>query len=283
MNHPLKLHDAPRPSRLYLAGPMRGYPELNFQAFIKSGSLLEDMGFSVFNPAEEDLETGFNPALDEVQPEGYYVSCDIPAVTDCDLIVMLPGWEKSRLATLEALVASYLGKPAYRFDNGHLIDPGAILAAFSAKFLQAHQPVAAPALPPAPAPSAPQVAPQVTPQVSAEQRAKDATTGGEKCFKPARFEFLPAIPMEIVARVFGYGATKYEDRNWERGYKWSLSYGALQRHLHRFWAGETIDPESGEHHLGHAVFHCLAMMEWHRTHPELDDRPAPSRHQAGTK
>lgn len=105
-----------------------------------------------------------------------------------------------------------------------------------------------------------------------ENRRKDPTTGGEKGVKLERFDLIPALPLEEISRVYGYGAGKYAERNWERGYNWSWSYGALQRHLNAFWRGEDIDKESGLPHLAHAAFHCLALMEFGRTHPEKDDR-----------
>jgi hypothetical protein len=105
-----------------------------------------------------------------------------------------------------------------------------------------------------------------------EERKTDPDTGGQKGVKLERYEFMPVQPLREVARVYGYGAKKYSSRNWERGYLWSWSYGALQRHVNAFWGGEDIDGESGLPHLAHAVFHLLALMEFGRTHPEKDDR-----------
>jgi len=107
---------------------------------------------------------------------------------------------------------------------------------------------------------------------SNEVNTVDPTTGGQKGVKLERYDLIPVYPMREVARVYGLGASKYAARNWELGYEWSKSYGALQRHINAFWAGEDRDPDSGLSHLAHAVFHCLAMMEWARTHPEKDDR-----------
>src|SRR5690625_7397406 len=55
-------------------------------------------------------------------------------------------------------------------------------------------------------------------------------TGGQKGSKKARFDLIPVVPLWEVAEVYGKGAEKYEDRNWERGYDWSLSFAALRRH-----------------------------------------------------
>ncbi len=106
-----------------------------------------------------------------------------------------------------------------------------------------------------------------------EEIITNADTGGRKATKLARFDLLPPGPLWAVAEHYGRGADKYAPRNWERGYDWSLSFAALQRHAWAFWGGESIDPQTGSHHLAAVVFHALAMMEWERTHPELDDRP----------
>lgn len=112
--------------------------------------------------------------------------------------------------------------------------------------------------------------------MTAEIRVTNPVTGGEKGSKPEQYAWIPTGPLAAVARVYGMGAQKYDKRNWEKGYDWSLSYSALQRHVNAFWGGQDNDPESGEPHLAHAVFHCLALMEWMVTHPELDDRARPS-------
>ena len=104
-----------------------------------------------------------------------------------------------------------------------------------------------------------------------------SSTGGAKGSKPARFDLIPTRPWWAVAELFGYGTRKYEDRNWERGYDWSLSYAALQRHANLFWSREDDDPETGLPHLAAVVFHALALMEYARTHPEFDDRPEGSK------
>lgn len=101
----------------------------------------------------------------------------------------------------------------------------------------------------------------------------DPDTGGQKGSKPARFDLIPVAPLWEVAELYGEGAKKYEDRNWERGYDWSLSYAALLRHLFLFWQGQDTDAETGKHHLASVVFHAFAMMEFGRTHPEKDNRP----------
>lgn len=120
--------------------------------------------------------------------------------------------------------------------------------------------------------------------MSKETRVTDPNTGGQKCSKEERFDLIPVAPLTELARLYGRGAQKYETRNWERGYKWSLSYAAMQRHANLFWSGESVDPQFPNcHHLAAVVFHAMAMMEFERTHPELDDRPKQKETTKGTE
>ena len=107
----------------------------------------------------------------------------------------------------------------------------------------------------------------------AEHVVTDPDTGAQKGQKLARFDLLPAGALVQVAEVYGHGAEKYEDRNWERGHAWSLSFAAMQRHAWAFWGGEDIDPHSGHPHLASVAFHALSLLTFARTHPEKDDRP----------
>lgn len=100
-----------------------------------------------------------------------------------------------------------------------------------------------------------------------------SSTGAEKGVKLARFDLIPTVPLLQVAEHYGRGANKYSDRNWEKGYEWSKSYAALQRHANAFWSGEDFDPELGSHHLAAVIFHAMALLEFCNTMPQYDDRP----------
>ncbi|MES2319979.1 MAG: DUF4406 domain-containing protein [Pseudomonadota bacterium] len=87
--------------RIYLAGPMTGYHELNFPAFHAETARLRALGFDVVNPAEINLD----PAAD-------WQACmraDIAQLVTCCSIALLEGWERSRGATLEHHIAKSLG------------------------------------------------------------------------------------------------------------------------------------------------------------------------------
>ena len=88
-----------------------------------------------------------------------------------------------------------------------------------------------------------------------------------------RFDLIPAVPLETLAKIYTMGAEKYADRNWEKGIRYSRIYAAVMRHLNKYWSSENLDPESGLPHLAHAAWGLLALLEFDATHPELDDRP----------
>lgn len=110
---------------------------------------------------------------------------------------------------------------------------------------------------------------------SGEVRTVDPATGGEKGTKLARFDLVPTQPLWELAELYGRGARKYAARNWERGYDWSLSFAACQRHLSLFWSGEDRDPETGAKHVINAAWHCFALAYFMDRFQGKDDRPRP--------
>lgn len=86
--------------RIYVAGPMTGLPGLNFDTFHAKTAELRAEGHFVINPAEINCDptAGWNECM----------RADIAQLVTCDAVYMLPGWEKSRGATLEHHIASAL-------------------------------------------------------------------------------------------------------------------------------------------------------------------------------
>lgn len=87
-------------TRCYIAGPMTGLPDLNFPLFHSEAARLRGSGWEVVNPAEinPDTTSAWLPCM----------RADIKALVDCDTILMLPGWERSRGASLEHYIAQRL-------------------------------------------------------------------------------------------------------------------------------------------------------------------------------
>lgn len=88
----------------------------------------------------------------------------------------------------------------------------------------------------------------------------DPDTGAVKHdgLKP-RVDLIPPEVIFAMGAMFRHGAEKYEDRNWEKGMRWSRVFGSTMRHLWAWWAGEDIDPESKQPHLYSAAC-CVAML-----------------------
>lgn len=128
--------------RIYLAGPMQGYPEFNFPAFNEAASKLRFFGHVVFSPAEKDIERHAGVDISKGNAKG-----DVTvAVTEhkfslrdalrddmvwiCEkatAIAMLPGWENSKGAQAEWALARALGLEiiylAYCHDKKIFIPP----------------------------------------------------------------------------------------------------------------------------------------------------------------
>lgn len=104
-----------------------------------------------------------------------------------------------------------------------------------------------------------------------EVRVTDPVSGGQKGQKLARFSLIPYEFLLALAEHYGKGARKYEDRNWELGYKWSLSYDAHSRHMNQWLRGEDNDQETGSNHLIAAIWHLIALYIYQLRKKGTDD------------
>jgi hypothetical protein len=118
-----------------------------------------------------------------------------------------------------------------------------------------------------------------------------------------RYELIPSHPQKLLAEVYTRGAHKYtvyrdeqgnevsgkdipfEDvasrkltiiddgaDNWRKGQSWMESMGSVLRHIHSWIDGEDLDPELKTRHLANAAWGLYSLLEFERTHPELDNR-----------
>jgi len=83
---------------------------------------------------------------------------------------------------------------------------------------------------------------------------------------------LSTEALNQTAAVLKFGADKYHAHNWRDGFAWSRPLAAAMRHIMAFNDGEDKDPESGLSHLAHAACCIMFLLEFEKTHPELDDR-----------
>jgi nucleoside 2-deoxyribosyltransferase len=105
---------------VYVAGPMRGFPRYNFDAFESAEQSLAARGFNVISPHRLDLQVGFNPDQ-SLDANGFSIEDavrrDVEAMIASDALVLLPGWEQSIGANAERGIALWLGKPVYLLEE----------------------------------------------------------------------------------------------------------------------------------------------------------------------
>jgi hypothetical protein len=88
----------------------------------------------------------------------------------------------------------------------------------------------------------------------------------------ARYDLIPVYPLLQLALLYTKGAEKYADNNWMRGFHFSRTLSAMQRHLELWKAGEDIDPETGLSHLTAVAWNAFALLEFQFRGTGVDDR-----------
>lgn len=85
--------------KVYISGPMTGIKDFNMPAFIKAA-----------NDIRIELDTPVLP-VPFVEGKSYqeYLRDDLKILLDCDAIYMLDGWQESKGAKLEHMVALACG------------------------------------------------------------------------------------------------------------------------------------------------------------------------------
>lgn len=96
-------------TRVYVAGPMSGLPDLNYPAFHAAAATLRAAGLEVENPAENPA-----PACGSWLA---YMRMAVRQVATVDAVVLLPGWERSRGARVERELAHGMGLEVLTLDE----------------------------------------------------------------------------------------------------------------------------------------------------------------------
>ena len=76
----------------------------------------------------------------------------------------------------------------------------------------------------------------------------------------ARFDLISPYALEALARVYGHGASRHGDRNWEQGLPKGDTLNRVLRHLAAYMKGNTDDD-----HLGHAFWGLAALIHFTET------------------
>ncbi|MGC3515507.1 DUF4406 domain-containing protein [Pseudomonas aeruginosa] len=98
--------------RVYLSGPMTGIPEFNYPTFNAEEKRIRALGYMVENPAVNMVYRG--------SPWETFMRDGIKRLMDCDILALLPGWERSRGANIERGLAITFGM--------HVVDAEALPA-----------------------------------------------------------------------------------------------------------------------------------------------------------
>ena len=113
----LPVDDDGKPIRIFLSGPMTGYPDYNFPFFNMVATTLKECGYDVVNPVdickkykkEKVLsdKSVFNAMIEEQQKEE----------RTCTDLLLLPGWELSKGVRLELKTAIEKDMHIYQWAN----------------------------------------------------------------------------------------------------------------------------------------------------------------------
>lgn len=89
-----------------------------------------------------------------------------------------------------------------------------------------------------------------------------------------KMALLPSVGVIHGAAACMDGARKYGAFNWRDEKIALMEYAsAAQRHLADWIDGEDVAPDSGVHHLGHAIATCAIMLDAVELNEAIDDRP----------
>lgn len=97
------------PLYFYVAGPMTGHEEYNYPLFKRVTAWLRSFGYRVECPTELAPK-------EEYEDHATSLRKDLAGMLKCNAIAMLPGWESSRGATLELLIALVLAFDIYELQ-----------------------------------------------------------------------------------------------------------------------------------------------------------------------
>lgn len=87
-----------------------------------------------------------------------------------------------------------------------------------------------------------------------------------------RYNLLPVHATRRIVEVLTFGANKYSPDGWHHVQDAKARYtAALYRHVEAWRAGETTDPESGNHHLAHAACCVIFLLAFESGDAEAND------------
>ena len=106
-----------------------------------------------------------------------------------------------------------------------------------------------------------------------DNNGKKITKGIKETENKPELDLIPAEVILEMGKILTLGKKKYPRRNWELGNDYGKYFGALQRHLWKWWNGENFDEETGENHLSHALCCLSFLLTYQKRGIGNDDRP----------
>lgn len=217
--------------RVYIAGPMRGRPHWNWPAFDAMAERLRALGFDVVNPADLDRERGIKAPEDGAPPPQEVFDAamarDLTELEGCDAIYLMEGWQESEGTKIERRRAMNLGLELLREVDIERMGRKAqerdatIVVSHNQKDFEA---------------TLNRKAGEFTPtRTTATGAHRDTRTG------KGRYDLLPPEALHAWARRLEDGASKYGDRNWEKGMNLSWFLDSGMRHLTQLLAGDESE------------------------------------------
>tara|TARA_Y100000593_G_scaffold91656_1_gene181084 strand:+ start:718 stop:1530 length:813 start_codon:yes stop_codon:yes gene_type:complete len=97
-------------SKVYIAGPMTGYPLYNFEQFFAYAAAIRSVGDTPLNPAEHDVRKMLNGWVYSEADYDEIIEHDLKLIRkEADRMFMLRGWSFSKGAQMEHSLAVELG------------------------------------------------------------------------------------------------------------------------------------------------------------------------------
>lgn len=244
--------------RAYIAGPMRGYPRYNFDAFMAAEATLigEPYRLQVVNPARLDIEAGFDPDRDEFDEAMLPAAMrrDIAALLNVDAVVLLEGWEASKGVATELEVATALGLAIFELTPaGTRPVPAWDVAARQLAERATHR----------------EVSVSVSETTAVPITVRRFTTGATRDTDTRKPDYEGFVS-PLVIREFGRymhehrvqpdGSLRDSD-NWQKGIPLDAYMKSLWRHFHDLWmlhrGFDVVDFDGNEVDIEDALCACL--------------------------
>lgn len=93
-------------NKIYVAGPMTGLIDYNFPKFFEISEKLMSFGWNVVNPAQIANNFGGQDAfLNDKNVETQVLAEQARQLKDCNAILLLDGWTKSKGSKIELQIA----------------------------------------------------------------------------------------------------------------------------------------------------------------------------------